>query len=91
MAFRACGEASVIGASPGLQLNNQEAYMPSMKENAVRARARVRGYSIHKSQDRSMHIDNHGEYMLVLNDMNCVVLGQRFDASLDDIAEYLAS
>jgi hypothetical protein len=52
---------------------------------------RVRGYSIHKSRNRSMHIDNHGEYMLVLNDMNCIVLGERFDASLDDIAEYLAS
>jgi hypothetical protein len=80
-----------LGLHPASKFNNQEAYMPSMKENAVRARARVRGYSIHKSQDRSMHIDNHGEYMLVLNDMNCVVLGERFDASLDDIAEYLAS
>ena len=64
--------------------------MPTMNEGALRARARRRGYLIHKSRDRTIHLDNLGEYMLVDGQMNAVVLGSRFDASLEDIAEYLA-
>jgi hypothetical protein len=60
----------------------------SMKESAVRARADRRGYSIQKSWDRSIHANNYGEYMLV-DDRICVVLGDRFNASLEEIAEYL--
>jgi hypothetical protein len=65
--------------------------MASLKEKAVRARARVRGYSIHKSRDRSIHSNNRGEYMLIAIDRNAVVLGDRFDASLADIADYLSA
>lgn len=63
--------------------------MPSMNETAVRARARARGYFIHKSRDRSIHSNNHGEYMLVEADRNIVILGERFNASLDEISEHL--
>ena len=61
----------------------------SLKESAVRARARKLGYAIHKSRSRSVHEDNLGKYALVKEDSNDVVLGERFDASLEEIAQYL--
>jgi hypothetical protein len=60
-----------------------------LKESAVRARARKLGYAIHKSRSRSVHEDNLGKYALVKEDSNDVVLGERFDASLEEIAQYL--
>ena len=55
----------------------------------MRARARKLGYTIHKSRSRTIHEDNLGRYALVKEDSNRVVLGERFDASLEEIAEYL--
>ena len=63
--------------------------MGSVKESALRARARKLGYAIRKSRSRSIHEDNLGRYALVKEDSNLVVLGERFDASLEEIAEYL--
>ena len=63
--------------------------MRSVKEDTLRARARKLGYAIHKSRSRSIHEDNLGRYALVKDDSNRVVLGERFDASLEEIAEYL--
>ncbi len=60
------------------------------KESALRARARWLGYSIHKSRLRSINEDNFGKYALVKDDDKSVVLGERFDASLEEIAEYLS-
>jgi len=57
-------------------------------ESAVRARAKRLGYSVSKSRDRSVHSNNVGQFMLC-DDRNTVVLGDRFDASLQDIADYL--
>jgi len=59
------------------------------KESALRARARKLGYAIRKSRSRSIHEDNLGQYALVKEDSNDVVLGERFDASLEEIAAYL--
>ncbi|WGD50042.1 hypothetical protein QA641_31025 [Bradyrhizobium sp. CB1650] len=59
------------------------------KESALRARARKLGYAIHKSRSRSIHEDNLGQYALVKDDTNQVVLGERFDATLEEIEEYL--
>jgi hypothetical protein len=59
------------------------------KESALRARARKLGYAIHKSRSRSIHEDNLGNYALVKEDSNEVVLGERFDATLEQIADYL--
>jgi hypothetical protein len=59
-------------------------------ESTLRARARKLGYSIHKSRSRSINEDNLGKYALVRNDSRNVVLGERFDASLEEIAEYLS-
>ena len=63
--------------------------MGSVNERTLRARARKLGYVIHKSRSRSIHEDNLGRYALVKEDSNLVVLGERFDASLEEIAEYL--
>jgi len=59
-------------------------------ESVLRARARKLGYSIHKSRLRSINEDNLGKYALVKEDNRSVVLGERFDASLEDIEEYLS-
>ena len=59
-------------------------------ESVLRARARKLGYSIHKSRLRSINEDNLGKYALVKHDNKSVVLGERFDASLEEIAEYLS-
>jgi len=60
----------------------------SIKEKAVRSRARLRGFHVHKSHDRSTHTNNAGLFML-LDDRNRVVLGDRYDATLADIAAHL--
>lgn len=62
--------------------------MSELVESSVRARARVRGYAVRKSRDRSIHSNNHGAYRL-LDERNMLVLGDRFDASLDEIATWL--
>ena len=59
-------------------------------ESVLRARARKLGYSIHKSRLRSINEDNLGKYALVKDDNKSVVLGERFDASLEEIEEYLS-
>ena len=59
-------------------------------ESTLRARARRLGYSIHKSRSRTIDEDNLGKYALVKADSNSVILGERFDASLEEIAEYLS-
>ncbi len=58
-------------------------------ESTLRVRARKLGYAIRKSRSRSIHEDNLGHYALVKENNNEVVLGERFDATLEDIAEYL--
>jgi hypothetical protein len=62
--------------------------MRSKIESALRARAHRLGYSIRKSRS-AVDEDNLGKYALVKDDGNDIVLGERFDASLEDIAEYL--
>jgi hypothetical protein len=39
---------------------------------------------------RSINEDNLGKYALVKKDSNSVVPGERFDASLEEMAEYLS-
>ena len=53
-------------------------------KSALRARARKLGYSIDKSRLRSINEDNLSKYPLVKEDNNSVVLGERFDASLEE-------
>jgi hypothetical protein len=60
-----------------------------ISESAVRGRANTRGYRVCKSRQRSTHCDNYGEFMLIDCYRNAVVLGSRFDATLEEIADYL--
>jgi hypothetical protein len=85
----AAGEATAIGASLGLHVARKVVMRPT-SEGTLRARARKLGYSIHKSRSRSINEDNLGKYALVKEDSRSVVLGERFDASLEEIAEYLS-
>jgi len=87
--FGPVNEAIAIGASLGLHVA-REALMRQANESTLRARARKLGYSIHKSRSRSIDEDNLGKYALVKEDSKSVVLGERFDASLEEIAEYLS-
>lgn len=56
------------------------------QDNRVRQLASRLGYRVMKSR-QDIHLNNLGEYQLV--DRNGVVLGSNFDASLNQIEEYL--
>jgi hypothetical protein len=60
-------------------------------ESRVRAQARRAGYRVAKSRawKNVPNVDNFGDYMLIEVDGNLVVLGSRYDASLDDIEAFL--
>jgi hypothetical protein len=60
----------------------------SIKESTVRSRAFRAGYSVSKSRDRDTHSNNRGKFMLC-DGANTLILGDGFDASLEDIADYL--
>ena len=61
----------------------------SLTENQVRRLAHKNGCMVRKSRSRTIHADNLGEYMLVDAGQNFLVLGARYDASLEDIADWL--
>jgi hypothetical protein len=61
--------------------------MSQTSEATLRARAKRHGYVIRKS--RQSILDNLGNYMLVDGETNAVVLGSRFEADLEDIAQFL--
>lgn len=54
-------------------------------------RAKRLGYHVTKSRQRTRvpNADNHGYYRLINTNDNWVVLGERFDARLEDIDEFL--
>jgi hypothetical protein len=58
-------------------------------ENRVRRHAARLGYQLRKSRAQRIHLDNHGEYMLVDVHRSAIVMGERFNADLDDIEKYL--
>jgi hypothetical protein len=60
-------------------------------ETRVRSLARRRGYRVCKSREwkHVPNIDNYGRYMLCDGYTNSVVLGVRFDATLDEIEAFL--
>ena len=72
-------------------LSAQEARVQRLErrhESRVRGLARRRDHRVCKSRTQ-LSLDNFGEFMLV-DDRNCVVLGMRFDASLEDIEAYFS-
>jgi hypothetical protein len=76
----------------GEKLNDdqREWLMRRGQESRVRSLARRRGYWVTKSRARKTvpAINNHGLFMLV-DDCNTVVLGERYDATLDEIESFL--
>jgi hypothetical protein len=58
------------------------------QENRVRRLAAQHGYRVEVSRQQHQR-DEGGQFQLVESDRNVVVLGERFDASLDDIEAYL--
>ena len=58
------------------------------REARLRRLARRGGYSLHKSR-AGWSLDNFGEFMIVDDDINTIVAGERFDLSLDDVEEWL--
>ena len=60
----------------------------SINESSVRSRAKRVGYVVHKSRQRP-HFENQGEFMLVDANRNAVVLGSRYDATLEEIADFI--
>jgi hypothetical protein len=65
----------------------------SRQEARVRSLARRMGYSVRRSRQRANvpNLDNLGQLMLVDAERNRIVLGERFDATLDDIEKYLTN
>jgi hypothetical protein len=60
------------------------------QEDRIRRLARHHGYALRKSRARKQlpRSDNHGEYMLINPQRNTAVLGERFNATLDDIEAF---
>jgi hypothetical protein len=56
------------------------------QENCIHRLARRRGYVLRKSRARKYWtVDNQGRFMVIEARRNLVVLGEKFDARLDDI------
>ena len=58
------------------------------QQSRVRKLAAGLGYRVETSR-QPVHADNAGQFQLIETDRSVVVLGERFDASLDDIEAYL--
>jgi hypothetical protein len=83
----------VFGAATLLEERVQKAVelqeTPCISECSVRARAKRLGYRVCKSRERTYHSNNKGAFQLI-DYRNIVILGVDFDASLEDIATFLA-
>jgi hypothetical protein len=64
---------------------------PEMKvvENKLRRIAERRGYRLTKSRRRDPKAIGFGGYALIAEDSGLAVLGARFNATLDDVQEFL--
>jgi hypothetical protein len=62
---------------------------PGAYENRVRKLAAKHGCIVRKSREwkHVPHSNNYGDYMLVDN-RNCVMIGDRYDATLDQIEDF---
>ena len=57
-------------------------------EQKLRRTLKSAGYVLHKSRVRNIHLDNLGGYMIADIMTNAVVAGNRFQLSLEDVAEW---
>ena len=63
--------------------------MGTLNERQIRYRLSKKGFSLRKSRVKTINIDNLGMYMVVDNATNGIDLGERFDASLDDVISWM--
>jgi hypothetical protein len=63
--------------------------MKVISESALRRRAKRQGYLLRKSRARIRDSNNRGMYVLYNAHSGNVVLGPYFDASLEDIENFL--
>jgi hypothetical protein len=86
------GQARWLSPSEmNLSMENQMPKKEESLENRIRGHASRRGYRVKKSRQWK-HVpngDNFGDYMLIDTATGFVVLGSRFDASLEDIEAFL--
>ncbi len=63
------------------------------REVRIRRLARRHGYVLRKSRARKyvLTMNNQGQFMVIQARRNLVVLGERFDASVDDIELFFSS
>jgi hypothetical protein len=58
----------------------------SVREARVRRRLAKSGYALRKSRlRRAPHIDDWGQYRIVDQFLNCIVVGEKFDWSHNDV------
>lgn len=62
--------------------------MTEIKDSTLRSMANRKGYSLKKS--RSNSLDNRGGYMIV-DENNCIVAGEHFEMSPEDVQNFLKS
>lgn len=60
-----------------------------LRERRLRKKASRIGYQLKKSR-ASISLGNFGDFMLVDAYTNCVILGSRFDLTLDGVEEWLS-
>ena len=63
--------------------------MSKSLQNKLYRKAKRLCYRAIKSRARFWRWENQLEWMLVTLDTNCVILGSRFDASIEEIQEFL--
>lgn len=63
----------------------------SALESTIRRLASMMGYRVRKSRKVNTTLDDQGDYMLVEVETGFPVCGYKYDADLEDIAEYLAN
>jgi hypothetical protein len=61
------------------------------REARLRRALARQGFTLHKSRWRLGSIDNFGGYQIINPYVNGIVAGSRFDLSLDDVEEWLAT
>lgn len=61
---------------------------PDPHYDRLRQRATRRGYSLKKCR-RVLSLQNFGQYQLVQSSTDTVVIGSRYDASLEEVEHFL--
>ncbi|MBR3561926.1 MAG: hypothetical protein IKN81_10465 [Oscillospiraceae bacterium] len=65
--------------------------MARYTEEQLRHKLKAAGYALHKSRARRITIDDLGDYCVVDVDTNAVIVGPRFNATLDEVEDWARS